>query len=147
MSVIVGAFGGGRCPVHEQKEREGPAPSAGFLDLEQNHRDLTALMVIAADAEEAEFAQAFFELTEFAALRFAEEEAAMAARQDPLASAHARQHRWILGLLAKLRGRVEQGRFTAPRAYVRERLPRWLLQHALSMDAQLATHLALGPGR
>lgn len=144
MTVIFGDFSGGACPAAAHKREGGAAAWIGPLDLEQTHRDLTALIAAAADAEEEGFAEAFRELAEFAALRFAEEAALMCALRDPMGAAHRRHHDWLLRMLATLRAKVAEGRLQVARAFIRERLPKWLLIHAATMDARLAAHLMVG---
>ncbi|MEL6978381.1 MAG: hemerythrin family protein [Pseudomonadota bacterium] len=152
MNVIPAAFGGPRCPIahapaaaaaEADKDPVGAAPQ-GLLDLEQTHRDLSALAAAASEAEPDPFADAFRELSAYAALRFAEEEAVMAQLNDPLAAAHRRQHAWLLRDLDAFAPKIEAGRQRAARAFLRHGLSKWLLIHAASMDAPLALSAHLG---
>ena len=114
----------------------------GRSDMDDTHREMIDLMNAAAAAGKAAFPAAFSALLDHTRDHFAAEEAMMAKSGDPAATEHAQQHAKLLGEMAQLQKRVDAGRVTFARAFIRDRLPDWLVTHAQHMDSLLASHLA-----
>ncbi|MEL6978382.1 MAG: hemerythrin family protein [Pseudomonadota bacterium] len=117
------------------------ALALGVEAMDATHRRMVALMNAAADAGPDAFPAAFEALAEHTAEHFAQEEAWMLECGDPAAAAHRQEHGKLLAEFAFMRGRIAQGRQRFARAFVAERLPEWLPQHASSMDSLLAARL------
>lgn len=115
--------------------------AVGHADMDATHREMVALMDVAAAADKAGFPAAFTALLAHTRDHFAAEERMMAESGDPAVAEHTSHHAKLINELEQLETRVAAGRAMMAKAFIRERLPEWLQTHATGMDSMLAHHL------
>lgn len=115
--------------------------SVGNDEMDDTHKEFVELVNKLEQADDKTFASLFDELIRHTEEHFENESRLMAECNFPARGEHEGEHQKLLGECAQMRKRVAAGRFTMPRAFVRERLTDWFTWHASSMDAPLAVHL------
>lgn len=113
----------------------------GVLEIDQTHWEFVQLLNNLDQVPAERFPDLFAELVRHTKEHFANEDRLMEGSGFPAIREHQGEHRRILGELHHFQGQVAEGRLAAARAYVREHLPQWFVQHAATMDSALAGHL------
>ena len=109
--------------------------------LDGNHAEaLTMLEELRGDCG-ARFAELFSAFLRHTQAHFAAEEQLMLSSGFGLVGEHTGEHRGLLGEMARLEQRLQQGKTSLARAFVRERLPEWLERHIRQIDSQFALFL------
>lgn len=113
----------------------------GIDEIDDFRREFVALINALDDATGSEFIGLFAELLYRTRDYFEVENNLMKSSGFPTRHDHEAEHRQIIGELTRLQQRLKKGQIPLVRSYVRERLPNWFMQHALTVDNALATHL------
>lgn len=114
----------------------------GLDAIDQTHVEFVELLGRAELAEDAQLLDRLQDLTAHTVDHFGREDEWMQATQFAPQNCHAMQHRVVLQTLEEL---MRRGREDGELQLVREILPelgKWFTQHAQTMDAGLAVHLA-----
>lgn len=104
--------------------------------------DLLATTAAALPGPDADLLQAFDVLTQHTVAHFAQEDRWMAATGFAPANCHAYQHQAVLAVMQECVKRARDGNDFEPLRLAVDELAVWFPQHAQSMDAALAQHLA-----
>jgi hemerythrin-like metal-binding protein len=114
----------------------------GLDAIDQTHVEFVELLGRAELADDAQLLERLQELTAHTVDHFGREDQWMQATQFAPQNCHAMQHQVVLQTLDEL---MRRGREDGELQLVREILPelgKWFTQHAQTMDAGLAAHLA-----
>ena len=113
----------------------------GLPAMDDQHRDFVLLLAVARQSDDAALPAAWQALIDNTEAHFAQEEAWMRATRFAPGNSHVMQHRMILRVMREGAAKALQGDITPMRLMTRE-LQVWFPQHAQTMDAALAEHLA-----
>ena len=113
----------------------------GVPAMDRSHREMVEMLNRMDGAPNASFVYLFHDLLSHTRAHFASEEVLMAETGFPARTEHKEEHARILGELARFSAHLAGPRLALARAYVREQIPTWFAQHALTMDNALAAHL------
>lgn len=113
----------------------------GNQEMDDTHKEFVDLLNEIDGASDDKFATLFDQLIEHTEAHFANESRLMSESSFPALGEHEGEHQKLLGEMLQIKKRVDAGRLTLPRAFVKERLVDWFMWHASSMDAPLAGHL------
>jgi len=114
----------------------------GVLEMDQTHWEFVQLLNNLDLVPAERFPDLFAELIRHTQEHFANEDRLMEESGFPAIREHQGEHRRVLGELHHFEAQLEEGRSAGARAYVREHLPQWFIQHAATMDSALAGHLS-----
>ncbi len=113
--------------------------------MDATHEEFVALLAQAEAAlgsDEAELLAHFDALLAHTTLHFSQEDRWMAATGFAPENCHTQQHQAVLAVVSECAKRARQDHDFEPLRIAVEELATWFPQHALSMDAGLAQHLA-----
>lgn len=113
----------------------------GIPQLDSAHKAFVTGLHSLAEADRPEFSQLFADFVSHLEQHFADELQLMRDSGFSATSEHHGEHQRILGELAQLSSRVQDGKIVMARAYVLDRLPEWFRLHVTTMDSALAAHL------
>jgi hemerythrin-like metal-binding protein len=113
----------------------------GIDEMDQTHREFTALVNLLIEASDAEFAALFGKLLDHCRLHFSNEGRLMRISRFPALGEHEGEHHRVYGDLVQMNRAVQRGRLMLARAYVKSGLTEWFGLHLSTMDAALAAHL------
>ncbi|MDX1812876.1 MAG: hemerythrin family protein [Gammaproteobacteria bacterium] len=101
------------------------------------HEEFTTLLSKLSASSNEEFASAFADLIEHLEKHFTQEQELMAQYNDANLAEHKAQHDKTLAELRQFQKRVNAGRPTFARAYIKDKLPEWFKLHTITMDSAL----------
>jgi hemerythrin len=114
----------------------------GHPGMDAVHEELLQLLQRAAACRDAHsLGAALDQIIEHSRDHFATEEAWMSKIAFPMITEHRAEHRQLLGEMELMRRRLRPLTLPLVLAFVRERLPEWLMLHLQRMDSLLAAHL------
>jgi hemerythrin-like metal-binding protein len=113
----------------------------GIDEMDQTHREFTALVNLLIEASDAEFAALFGKLLDHCRRHFSNEGRLMRISRFPALGEHEGEHHRVYGDLVQMNRTVQRGRLALARAYVRTGLTEWFALHLATMDSALAAHL------
>ena len=113
----------------------------GNQQIDSLHEDFLEMLDQTNNAESGEFPSAFNNLLTHLEMHFSQEEELMKQFQDPGYVDHCAHHQTIIGELHQFKKRVEMGRSSFAKAYLKGKLPDWFNLHSTTMDAALISHL------
>jgi hemerythrin-like metal-binding protein len=113
----------------------------GVTEMDDTHREFTALVNMLAESDDADFAALFEKLLEHCRRHFTSEGRLMRISRFPALNEHEGEHHRIYGDLVQMNRAVQRGRLMLPRAFVKQGLEEWFGVHLSTMDAALAAHL------
>lgn len=118
-------------------------PSNGYYALElpqmdSVHQEFVALLSTLQSTSNENFLALFQEIIHHTQIHFGQEEDWLEHYHVGSSKEHKDEHAKILNEMDYFLEKVKKGRLQFAKAYVRERLPEWLYQHTISMDADLA---------
>lgn len=113
----------------------------GVPAMDRNHREFVDLINRMGDASNATFAYLYAEMLHHTHAHFAAEEVMMRQTGFAATAEHKDEHLRVLGELDWFARHLHRGHVAMARTYVREQLPQWFAQHAVSMDSALAAHV------
>ena len=115
----------------------------GIDEVDDFRREFVELVNTLDSASGSAFIGLFAELLYRTRDYFEVENNLMKRSSLPTRFEHEEEHRQIVGDLTRLQQRLKKGQIPLVRRYVRERLPNWFMQHSLTVDNALATHLKI----
>ncbi|MEW5771246.1 MAG: hemerythrin domain-containing protein [Pseudomonadota bacterium] len=113
----------------------------GVDEMDATHREFTALVEMLAECDDADFSALFQKLLDHTRMHFLNEGRLMRVSRFPALNEHEAEHHRVYGDLVQMQRAVQRGRLILPRAFVRQGLEEWFVQHLATMDAALAAHL------
>ncbi|MFA5081119.1 MAG: hemerythrin domain-containing protein [Hydrogenophilaceae bacterium] len=113
----------------------------GIDEMDQTHREFTALVNLLNEADDADFAALFGKLLDHSRQHFSNEGRLMRISRFPALGEHEGEHHRVYGDLVQMNRAVQRGRLMLARAYVRTGLAEWFGLHLATMDSALAAHL------
>ncbi|MBI5330160.1 MAG: hemerythrin domain-containing protein [Betaproteobacteria bacterium] len=118
-----------------------PTHALGVEEMDATHREFTALVGLLTDCDDTDFAGLFGKLLEHCRAHFTNEGRLMRISRFPALNEHEGEHHRVYGDLVQMHRAVQRGRIALPRAFVKQGLEEWFVQHLATMDAALAAHL------
>jgi hemerythrin-like metal-binding protein len=109
--------------------------------IDKDHEKFIDLLNALYTANNTDFPALFQQLYEHTEQHFERENQLMTQSAYPGIADHKAEHQRILGEFKQFKSRVEKGLIVFGRAFVKDRLPQWLVFHVTTMDTALATHL------
>jgi hemerythrin-like metal-binding protein len=113
----------------------------GIDEMDQTHREFTALVNLLGEANDAEFVALFGKLLDHSRQHFSNEGRLMRISRFPALGEHEGEHHRVYADLVQMNRAVQRGRLMLARAYVRTGLTEWFALHLATMDSALAAHL------
>ena len=113
----------------------------GVDEMDQTHREFTALVTLLMEADDDEFALLFGKLLDHCRQHFSNEGRLMRISRFPALGEHEGEHHRVYGDLVQMNRAVMKGRLLLARAYVKTGLAEWFGLHLATMDSALAAHL------
>jgi hemerythrin-like metal-binding protein len=117
------------------------AHALGVDEMDATHREFSALVNLLAECDDTDFAGLFGKLLEHCRAHFTNEGRLMRISRFPALNEHEGEHHRVYGDLMQMNRAIQQGRIALPRAFVKQGLEEWFVQHLATMDAALASHL------
>ena len=112
--------------------------------MDTDHAEFVALLNRLNEADDAAFGIRFAELVGHTRAHFERENALMEENAFPARIPHRNEHDRVLAELDEMGRRLAAGDVQGARAYVRDTLPAWFVNHRNTMDFVTAQYL-LGP--
>lgn len=118
-----------------------PRFKLGRTDMDQTHDEFIQQLNAIMGMEGVEFVRGIIALHEHTLAHFGHEDTLMNASGFPPAPLHQAEHTLVLQRMAEVKVAAEKGDIEQGKAFLRDWLAPWFVQHALSMDTALANHL------
>lgn len=113
----------------------------GVAQMDETHREFTALANLLGEADDAEFVVLFGRLLEHCREHFSNEGRLMRISRFPALGEHEGEHHRVYGDLVQMHRAVQRGRLMLARSFVRKGFAEWFDLHLATMDSSLAAHL------
>ncbi len=113
----------------------------GVPAMDRNHREFVDLINRMSEATDAAFVYLFYEMVQHTHAHFAAEEVLMRETAFQATAEHTAEHQRVLTEMEWFTKHLHRGHVTLARDYVAGELPDWFVQHALTMDSELASHV------
>ncbi|KJV07142.1 bacteriohemerythrin [Methylocucumis oryzae] len=117
------------------------ALSVAYTAIDEDHAEFINLLNALDMATNADFPALFQHLYEHTEQHFERENVLMTRSAYAGITDHKAEHQRVLGEFKQFKSRVDKGLISFGRAFIKDRLPQWLVLHVTTMDTALATHL------
>lgn len=117
--------------------------TVGYQAIDSDHHEFVLLVNQLDAASNADFPLLFQQLLQHTEQHFAMENQLMADYGFPAETEHKGEHFRLLGEFKQFKNFVDKGMIAFGRSFIRERLSRWFLLHARTMDSALAAHMRI----